>query len=76
MVVPDHDFVWRVVRVRAAAYESKDVASEEHLHGSDASAGISFGVEVAAEDLAEGVAVEDSKAGGCSSGEASIVLIE
>ena len=71
MVVPDHDFVGRVLRVRPAADEGQDVAPEEHLDGGYSSVG-----ELPPEDLAERVAVEDSEAMVCTHREAPVVLVE
>ena len=74
VVVPDHDLVGRVAGVGggAAADEGEDVAAEEHVDEADAAAG----AEVAAEDLAEGVAVVDAEAAVGGGGEAPGVLIE
>jgi len=71
VVVPDHDLVGRVLRVRPAADEGEDVAEEEHLHVADSAA-----VEIAPEELAEGVAVVDAEAVVCGGGEAGLVLVE
>lgn len=54
-----------------AADEREDVATEQHLHDGDSPA-----VEVAAEDLAERVAVEDPKPSVGAGGEAAGVLVE
>lgn len=72
MVVPDHDLVDRVLRVGSAPDEGEYVAAEEHLDQSDAATR----PEVAAEDLAEGIAVVDSEPHVGSDGEAAIVLVE
>ena len=64
VVVPYHDLVGRVLRIGSSADEGEYVASEEHLHDGDPA------VEIAPEDLAERVAVEDQEAavGGPASG--------
>lgn len=74
MIVPDHDLIGRVLRVFTAADDGEDVASEEHLDDADSS-GIVVD-EVSAEDLAEGVAVEDAEATVGGGGEAAVVLVE
>lgn len=72
VVVPDHDLGGRVVRGRPATDEGEDVAAEEHLRHSDAAAR----TEVAAEDLAERLAVVDAEAVAGAGGEAGVVLVE
>lgn len=75
MVVPDHDLIRRVAWVgtaTAAADEGEYVAAEEHVDEADAAAG----AELAAENLAEGVAVVDAEALVGSGGEAAGVLVE
>lgn len=71
VVVPDHDFIGRVLWVGTTADESEDVTSEEHLDVADSSA-----VEFSAEEFAEGVAVVDPEAVIGGGGEAGVVLIE
>lgn len=73
VIVPDHDLVDGVLGVGAAADEGENVATEEHLDEADPAA---CGAEVAAEDLAERVAVVDAEAGVGANGEAAVVLVE
>ena len=70
VVVPYHDLVGRVLRIGSSADEGEYVASEEHLHDGDPA------VEIAPEDLAERVAVEDQEAAVGADGEAGVVLVE
>lgn len=72
MVVPDHDLVGGVERIGSTTDDGEDVAAEEHLDQSDGAAW----AEVAAEDLAEGVAVVDAEAEVGAGGEAAVVLVE
>lgn len=72
VIVPDHDLVGRILRIGSAADEREYVASEEHLHDGDSAAAI----EIAAENLAEGIAVEDAEAVVGADGEAGVVLVE
>lgn len=79
VVVPDHHLVGRVVRGVPTADEREDVAPEEHLDDADApalAAGVVLAPEVAAEDLAERVAVVDAEAGLGPRREAAVVLVE
>lgn len=71
MVVPDHDLVGREMGLGSAADEGDDVASEEHLDVADSAA-----VKLAAELLAEGVAIVDAETVVSGGGEASLVLVE
>lgn len=71
MVVPNHDLIERVLRIGPAADQGEYVAAEQHLDGADAAV-----FEIAAEDLAEGVAVVDPEAAVGAGGEAAVVLVE
>lgn len=71
MVVPDHDLVGRVMGIGSAADKGDDVAAEEHRDVTDPSA-----VKLAAELLAEGVAIIDAETVVSGGGEASMVLVE
>lgn len=73
MVVPDHDLIQRVLRRIAAADKRKDIAAEKHLNGANSPA---VAIEIAAEDLAEWIAVIDSEAAVGAGGEAAVVLVE
>lgn len=72
VVVPDHNLVDRVPRVGPSADECEDVAAEEHVDQPDSAAG----TEIAAENLAEWVAVVDAEAAVGAGGEAAGVLVE
>lgn len=73
MVVPNHDLIQRILRRIAAADQREDIAPEKHLNGADSPA---VAIEIAAEDLAERIAVIDSEAAVGAGGEAAVVLIE
>lgn len=72
MVIPDHDLINRVLRVGSTPDYGKYVASEQHLHQSNPATR----PEVPTEDLAEGIAVVDSKPHVGANCEAAIVLVE
>lgn len=67
----NHDLIERVLRIGPAADQGEYVAAEQHLDGANAAV-----VEIAAEDLAEGVAVVDPEAAVGACGEAAVVLVE
>lgn len=79
-VVPDHDFIPRVLRNGAAADEGHDIGPEQHSDDSDTSSagsGGGGGVEkVAAEDFPEGIGAVGTESVGGSGGEAGGVLVE
>ena len=77
MVVPDHNLVRRVLRVGTAPDKCQNIAPEQHLHHSDPrSAAAVIAAEVAAEDLAEGIAVVDPEPVVGAGGEAAMVLVK
>ena len=72
VVVPDHNFIRRVLRVGSAANESQNITSKEHLDNADAASTI----KVSTKDLAEGIAIVDPEAMVSTGGEAAVVLVE
>lgn len=73
MIVPNHDLIQRILRRIAASDQRKDIAPEKHLDGANSPA---VPIEIAAEDLAEGITVKNTEAAVSAGGEAAVVLVE
>lgn len=73
MIVPNHDLIQRILRRIAASDQRKDIAPEKHLNGANSPA---VPIEIAAEDLAEGITVKDTEAAVSAGGETAVVLVE
>jgi hypothetical protein len=71
VIIPYENLVRGIHRVRPTPDESQNVASEQHLHHADPTAG-----EVSLERLLERVAVIDPEPSACSASKAAIILVE
>jgi hypothetical protein len=70
VIIPDHHLVRRVLHIGAAAYKSKDVATEQHLDNPEPAA-----LKVPPESLLERLAVKDPEPVAGTSSEASTILV-
>jgi hypothetical protein len=71
MIIPNHNFVWRISRISTSTNQCENIASKQHLNITDASF-----AETSFESFLEWIAVVDAETSVSTTCKAAIILIE
>jgi hypothetical protein len=70
MIIPDQNFVWRILRISISTNKCQNVAPEQHLNDFESPT-----FEITSESFLKRLTIINAKAMACASSKAAIILV-